>query len=120
MTPVCGFCELADGRCVEAGGPVGFDAAEAPRPGEKAFLMVDENGQVLRWEPYPAGRRVRRTDSGWASEATIEYRCIRERAIGRADLNQATSRRALRSAILTTALHMRWRAAPAATEPDGA
>ena len=52
-----GIFELADGRHVEADGAVGFDAAEAPRPGEKAFLVVDADRQVLGWEPYPAGRR---------------------------------------------------------------
>jgi hypothetical protein len=53
-----GVFELADGRHVELDGAVSFDAAGAPRPGEKAVVIVDNSGKALRWEPY-AGTRLR-------------------------------------------------------------
>jgi hypothetical protein len=55
-----GVFELADGSYVEADGPVEFDSAEAPQPGQKALLVIDQSGKPLRWEPYAgagAGRR---------------------------------------------------------------
>lgn len=54
-----GVFELADGGHVEVDGVVDFDAAEAPEPGQKAFVVMDESGRALRWEPY-AGARPRR------------------------------------------------------------
>jgi hypothetical protein len=48
--------ELADGQRVEAEGVISFDSAESPAPGEKALLVIDGDGQPVRWEPYPAGR----------------------------------------------------------------
>jgi hypothetical protein len=54
-----GLFELADGRQVEADGTIGFESVEAPEVGEKAFLVMDERGNVLRWEPY-AGTGLRR------------------------------------------------------------
>ena len=54
-----GVFELADGGRVEVDGVVGFDSADAPEPGQKAFVVVDESGRALRWEPY-AGTRSRR------------------------------------------------------------
>lgn len=54
-----GVFELANGTHVEVVGVVGFGTAEAPEPGEKAFVVMDESGRALRWEPY-AGARLRR------------------------------------------------------------
>jgi hypothetical protein len=54
-----GVFELADGAHVEIDGLVGFDSAEAPEPGQKAFVVIDESGRALRWEPY-TGARLRR------------------------------------------------------------
>jgi hypothetical protein len=54
-----GVFEFADGSQVEIDGPVEFDTAEAPEPGQKAFVVIDEGGRPLRWEPY-AGTRLRR------------------------------------------------------------
>jgi hypothetical protein len=54
-----GVFELADGALVEVDGVVGFDSAEGPEPGQKAFVVMDESGRALRWEPY-AGARLRR------------------------------------------------------------
>lgn len=54
-----GMFELADGRRVEVDGAVGLDSPEAPQPGEKALVVLDERGRALRWEPY-AGRRLER------------------------------------------------------------
>jgi hypothetical protein len=53
-----GIFELADGRQVELEGVVEFDAVEAPKAGDKAFVVVDASGRALRWEPY-AGARLR-------------------------------------------------------------
>lgn len=47
-----GTFELGDGRKVELEGVVNFDAADAPLPGEKAFVVIDASGQALRWEAY--------------------------------------------------------------------
>jgi hypothetical protein len=54
-----GVFELGDGSHVEADGAVGFDTAEAPRPGDKAFVVIDGCGRPLRWEPY-VGARLQR------------------------------------------------------------
>jgi hypothetical protein len=51
-----GLFELADGRTVEADGVLGFESDEAPRTGEKALIVTDGGGKVLRWEPYAATR----------------------------------------------------------------
>jgi hypothetical protein len=56
-----GTFELADGRVVEVAGPVQVDSDEAPRIGEKAFIVLDEEGRALRWEPYAAARLRRRS-----------------------------------------------------------
>jgi hypothetical protein len=53
-----GVFELADGGRVEVDGVVDLDSAEAPVPGQKAFVVMDESGRALRWEPY-AGTRLR-------------------------------------------------------------
>jgi hypothetical protein len=53
-----GVFELADGAQVEIDGPVEFDSADSPEPGEKALVVIDEGGRPLRWEPY-AGTRLR-------------------------------------------------------------
>jgi hypothetical protein len=55
-----GVFELADGRHVDVDGAVVFDSAEAPAVGEKALIVLDEQGRALRWEPYP-GARLRRS-----------------------------------------------------------
>jgi hypothetical protein len=52
-----GVFELADGRHVDVEGGAEFDSAEAPEPGQKAFIMVNEAGRALRWEPYVGARR---------------------------------------------------------------
>jgi hypothetical protein len=54
-----GVFELADGDHVEVDGLVDFDSAEAPEPGQKALVVIDESGRALRWEPY-SGARLRR------------------------------------------------------------
>jgi predicted RNA-binding protein with PUA domain len=54
-----GVFEFADGGHVEIDGVLDFDSAEAPEPGEKAVVVVDENGRVLRWEPYGGARHRR-------------------------------------------------------------
>jgi hypothetical protein len=54
-----GVFELADGSHVDINGSVAFDSVEAPEIGEKAFVVIDESGRALRWEPYP-GARLRR------------------------------------------------------------
>jgi hypothetical protein len=59
-----GIFELGDGRKVELEGVVNFDAADAPVPGEKAFVVIDASGQALRWEPYPGARPRRRPEHG--------------------------------------------------------
>jgi hypothetical protein len=48
-----GVFELADGTQVELDGPLRFDSDETPEPGQRAFVVVDETGQAVRWEPYP-------------------------------------------------------------------
>jgi hypothetical protein len=53
-----GVFELADGAQVEVDGPLEFDSAEAPEPGQKALVVIDESGRPVRWEPY-AGARLR-------------------------------------------------------------
>lgn len=57
-----GMFELGDGRQVEVDGLVGFDSLEAPDPGEKAFVVIDESGRPIRWEPYAGGRLRRGLD----------------------------------------------------------
>jgi hypothetical protein len=57
-----GVFELADGGRVEVNGVVGFGSAEAPEPGEKAFIVMDESGRAIRWEPYGGARLRRRPD----------------------------------------------------------
>lgn len=57
-----GVFELADGNHVEADGLVRFDSAEAPEPGQKAFVVMDESGRALRWEPYGGARPRRELD----------------------------------------------------------
>jgi hypothetical protein len=54
-----GLFELADGRRVEIEGVVDLDSLEAPSPGEKVFIIIDECGRPVRWEPY-VGARLRR------------------------------------------------------------
>jgi hypothetical protein len=54
-----GVFELADGSHVEIDGIVDFDSAEAPEPGQKAFVVLDEIGRALRWEPYIGTSRRR-------------------------------------------------------------
>jgi hypothetical protein len=54
-----GVFELGDGRRVTVDGHIDLDAADAPRIGEKALVVIDEGGRALRWEPYP-GRDLRR------------------------------------------------------------
>jgi hypothetical protein len=56
-----GTFELADERVVEVEGPVEFDSDDAPRIGEKAFIVLEEDGRALRWEPYGGGRLRRRS-----------------------------------------------------------
>jgi hypothetical protein len=51
-----GTFEFADGRVVEVDGATDFKSADAPRVGEKAFIVMDQDGQALRWEPYGGGR----------------------------------------------------------------
>jgi hypothetical protein len=51
-----GMFELADGRRVELEGPVEFDSPDSPAPGDKAFVVMDESGHPVRWEPYLAAR----------------------------------------------------------------
>ena len=48
--------ELADGGRVELEGPVEFDSPDSPAPGDKAFVVIDESGNPVRWEPYLAAR----------------------------------------------------------------
>jgi hypothetical protein len=55
-----GSFEFADGRVVEVEGAVEFDADDAPQIGEKAFVVIDENGDAQYWEPYAGGRLRRR------------------------------------------------------------
>ena len=55
-----GVFELADGSHVEIAGAVGFDSADAPEPGEKAFVVIDDSGRALRWEPYAAAHLRKR------------------------------------------------------------
>jgi hypothetical protein len=57
-----GVFELADGRQVEVEGELEFDAPEAPEPGQKALIVLDESGQPLRWEPNHPASLGRRTD----------------------------------------------------------
>jgi hypothetical protein len=57
-----GVFELADGAHVEVHGLVGFDSADAPEPGQKAFVVLDEIGRALHWEPYPGARPRRGLD----------------------------------------------------------
>ena len=57
-----GVFELADGGHVEVDGVVGFDSAEAPEPGQKAFVVIDESGWAFRWEPYGGARPGRGLD----------------------------------------------------------
>ena len=52
-----GVFELANGRRVEVGGPTGFPARDAPPVRGKAFIVIAQDGQALRWEPYPGSRR---------------------------------------------------------------
>jgi hypothetical protein len=47
-----GVFELADGSKVEVEGSVEFDSPTSPTPGDKAFVVMDESGQPVRWEPY--------------------------------------------------------------------
>lgn len=47
-----GVFELADGSHVEVDGLFSLDSTEAPEPRQKAFVVMDESGRVLRWEPY--------------------------------------------------------------------
>lgn len=54
-----GTFEFADGRVVEVDGATDFKSTDAPRVGDKALIVMDQDGQVLRWEPY-AGARLRR------------------------------------------------------------
>ena len=49
-----GVFELADGTQVELDGPLRLDSDETPEPGQKTLVVVDETGQPVRWEPYPA------------------------------------------------------------------
>jgi hypothetical protein len=56
-TPTLGVFELGDGRRVEVEGGAGLDAADAPVPGQKAFVVMDQDGQAIRWEPYRDLRR---------------------------------------------------------------
>lgn len=56
-----GIFELADGSQVEVEGPVEFDSPDSPAPGGKAFVVIDDSGRPLRWEPYfAAGARQAR------------------------------------------------------------
>jgi hypothetical protein len=50
-----GVFEFGDGTTVEADGPVVFDDVAAPGMGERAILVTDADGRVLRWEPHPLG-----------------------------------------------------------------
>jgi hypothetical protein len=54
--------ELGNGDRVEVEDVVAFDAPAAPKIGQKAFVVVDEEGRALRWEPYP-GAELRRRHS---------------------------------------------------------
>jgi hypothetical protein len=47
-----GVFELADGSQVELEGSVEFDSPSSPAPGDKAFVVMNESGQPVRWEPY--------------------------------------------------------------------
>ena len=49
-----GIFELADGSQVEVEGPVEFDSPDSPAPGGNAFVVIDDSGRPLRWEPYVA------------------------------------------------------------------
>jgi hypothetical protein len=57
-----GVFELGDGRHVEVEGIISMDAVEAPQPGEKALVVLDEHGRALRWEPYAGAHRRRELD----------------------------------------------------------
>jgi hypothetical protein len=54
-----GVFELADGTHVEVDGALDLDSPNAPKPGQKALVVLDEIGRALRWEPY-AGADPRR------------------------------------------------------------
>jgi hypothetical protein len=51
-----GIFELADGSQVELEGPVEFDSPDSPGPGDKAFVVTNDSGRPMRWEPYLAAR----------------------------------------------------------------
>ena len=57
-----GIFELADVRHVELDGPVEFDSADSPGPGDKAFVVMNESGRAVRWQPYGAARDQRPPD----------------------------------------------------------
>jgi hypothetical protein len=33
---------------------------QAPEPGQKVLIVMDKDGQALRWEPYPSAIVARR------------------------------------------------------------